>query len=89
MRAGQIRGAALATGAVLAGYMVLARPWTLGWGASDEEAAERVPGDEVVERPRYQTTHAVAIRAPPSKVSPWVVQLAQGRGGLYGGYGVG
>lgn len=89
MRAGQIRGAALATGAVLAG------PWS--WPArgpcAGAPATRRppsgFPGDEVVERPRYQTTHAVAIRAPPSKVSPWVVQLAQGRGGLYGGYGVG
>ena len=83
MRAGQVRGAALAAGAVLAGYLILVRPRILRWGASDEEAAERLPGDEVVERPRYQTTHAVTIQAPPSKVWPWVVQLGQGRGGLY------
>ena len=83
MRAGQVRGAALAAGAVLAGYVILVRPRILRWGASDEEAAELLPGDEVVERPRYQTTHAVTIQAPPSKVWPWVVQLGQGRGGLY------
>jgi hypothetical protein len=59
MQAGRLRGAALAAGAVLAGYAALLRPRILRWGASDEEATER---------PRYQTTHAVTIHAPPSEV---------------------
>lgn len=42
-----------------------------------------MPGDEVIAQPRYQTTHAVTIKAPPSEVWPWLVQLGQGRGGLY------
>jgi hypothetical protein len=85
MRAGPLRGAgvALAGGAVLAGYATLVRPRILRWGATDEEVAERLPGDEVVAQPRYQTTDAVTINAPRSEVWPWLVQLGQGRGGLY------
>ena len=86
MHAGLVRRAAdavLAGAAALVGYATLVRPRILRWGASDQEAAERLPGDEVVTRPRYQTTHAVTINAPPSRVWPWLVQLGQGRGGLY------
>ena len=68
---------------VLGGYATLIRPRILRWGATDEEAAERLPGDEVVAQPRYQTTHAVTIHARRSEVWPWLVQLGQGRGGLY------
>lgn len=75
--------AALAAGAALVGYATLVRPRILRWGASDEEVAERLPGDEVVGQRRYQTTHAVTIQAPRSEVWPWLVQLGQGRGGLY------
>lgn len=86
MGSGPVRGAAgatLAGGAVLAGYATLIRPRILRWGATDEEVAERLPGDEVVDQPRYQTTHAVTIDAPRGQVWPWLVQLGQGRGGLY------
>jgi hypothetical protein len=75
--------AALAAGAALVGYATLVRPRILRWGASDEEVAKRLPGDEVVAQPRYQTTHAVTIKAPRGEVWPWLVQLGQGRGGLY------
>jgi hypothetical protein len=86
MHAGLVRraaGAALAGGVVLLGYVSLVRPKILRWGATDQEAAERLPGDEVVAQPRYQTTHAVTIHAPAGQVWPWLVQLGQGRGGLY------
>jgi hypothetical protein len=86
MQAGPLRraaGAALAGGVVLAGYATLLRPRILRWGATDQEAAEPLPGDEVIAQPRYQATHAVTIHAPPSQVWPWLVQLGQGRGGLY------
>jgi hypothetical protein len=86
MQAGPARraaAAAVAAGVALAGYVTLVRPKILRWGASDEEAAERLPGDEVVTQPRYQTTHAITIQAPPRAVWPWLVQLGQGRGGLY------
>jgi hypothetical protein len=75
---------ALAAVAGLAGgYAGLVRPWLLRWGARPEEATRPLPGDELVEAPRYQQTHAVSIDAPPPAVWPWLVQLGQGRGGLY------
>lgn len=86
MQAGPLRraaGAALAGGVVLVGYATLIRPWILRWGTTEQEAAEPLPGDEAIAQPRYQTTHAVTIKAPPSEVWPWLVQLGQGRGGLY------
>jgi hypothetical protein len=75
--------AALAGGMALAGYATLIRPRLLRWGATDQEVAEPLAGDEVVAQPRYQTTHAVTIYASPGQVWPWLVQLGQGRGGLY------
>jgi hypothetical protein len=86
MQAGLVRrvaGAALAAAAALLAYAALVRPRILRWGASDQEVTEPLAGDEVVTQPRYQTTHAVTIHAPPSQVWPWLVQLGQGRGGLY------
>jgi hypothetical protein len=69
--------------AAAGGYAGVVRPWMLHWGATAGEACRPLPGDDVVARPRYQQTHAVTIEAPPTAVWPWLVQLGQGRGGLY------
>jgi hypothetical protein len=53
------------------------------WGATDEEASRPLPGDEYVRQPKLQTTRAVAVASPAAGVWPWLVQLGQGRGGLY------
>lgn len=37
----------------------------------------------MVPAPRYRATHAVTIDAPPEAVFPCLVQLGQGRAGLY------
>jgi hypothetical protein len=42
-----------------------------------------MPGDEIVDHPRYRSTRAIRIDAPSSQVWPWLVQMGQGRGGLY------
>ena len=42
-----------------------------------------MPGDELVPEPDLQSTRAVTIDAPPAAVWPWLVQMGQGRGGLY------
>lgn len=55
----------------------------LTWGATPEEAEATMSGDEIVGRARYQATHAVTIEAPVEQVWPWLVQMGQGRGGLY------
>ncbi|MDI3213190.1 SRPBCC family protein [Arthrobacter sp. AL12] len=76
--------AALAAAAVAAGYVLAVRPRMLHWGASAQETAAPLPGDELVRTPRMQSTRAVTINAPPASVWPWLVQLGAGRGGLYG-----
>jgi hypothetical protein len=70
----------------IAGSIVLSpvlRPWYSEWGASAEEVEMSLPGDELVPQPRLETTHAITIQAPASAIWPWLVQLGQGRGGLY------
>ncbi len=64
-------------------YAMLVRPWHRRWGASEEEAARPLPGDELIPVPAWSATHAITIDAPPEAVWPWLVQLGQGRGGFY------
>jgi hypothetical protein len=66
----------------LVAYQTVVRPWLRGWGATNGERREPLPGDELV-RGRYQSTHAITIGAPPAQVWPWIVQLGYGRGGWY------
>lgn len=75
--------AAVAAAAAAAGYVLALRPWLLRWGATAQEAAGPLPGDELVPTPRLQSTRAVSISAPPSDVWPWLVQMGSGRGGMY------
>jgi hypothetical protein len=75
----------LLLGALSAGlaYVVLARPRINQWGATDQEHHATWPGDQLVTRPSYIWTNAITIHAPATQVWPWLVQLGQGRGGLY------
>jgi hypothetical protein len=61
----------------------LVRRWHLRWGATDEEVAASMPGDEIVPRPSFNATRAITIAAPPEDVWPWLVQLGFGRAGWY------
>lgn len=61
----------------------LLRPLYARWGATDDEVAEALPGDAIVEHPTLQSTRAIDIAATPADVYPWLVQLGYGRGGLY------
>ena len=67
----------------LVGAAVAARRWSLRWGATDAEATTQMPGDELLSSADRTTTRAVTIAAPPDEVWPWLVQMGQGRGGLY------
>lgn len=52
--------------------------------ARDLGPAERaLPGDDLLLDAAEQTTHAVAIAAPPERIWPWLVQMGRGRGGFY------
>jgi len=55
----------------------------LRWGTVGTEAADPLPGDELVPDPKWSYTMGVGIDAPPEDVWPWIAQLGQGRGGLY------
>jgi hypothetical protein len=70
----------------IAGSIVLSpvlRPWYNKWGASGEEVEMSLPGDELVPQPKLVNTRAITIQAPASAIWPWLVQMGQGRGGLY------
>ena len=61
----------------------LYRRWHRRWGATDEEVAAAMPGDDLIERPQYRATRAISIAAPPNAVWPWLVQVGLLRGGFY------
>ena len=74
-------------GALAVGLTVLAspllRPWYSKWGATEAETMKSLPGDEQVPNPNMVNTRAITIEAPVATVWPWLVQMGQGRGGLY------
>lgn len=80
-------GAAAARGAAAIFATLLVSPLLRGrynrWGADSEECRAGMPGDELVSKPRLGSTRAITIDAPPDAVWPWLVQIGQGRGGLY------
>jgi hypothetical protein len=51
-------------GVAIAACILGVRPWHRRWGASPEEVAQVLPGDELVAEPVTSATHAITIRAP-------------------------
>jgi hypothetical protein len=73
-----------ALGAVLFGvYLRFIRPWQLRWGATDEEVAHTMSGDDVVKHPTFNATRAVTVQARPEEIWPWLVQIGCNRAGWY------
>ncbi len=64
-------------------YHWVIRPRVLNWGASADEVAGALPGDEVSPPTPLRSTMAITIDAPPSAVWPWVLQQGWDRGGFY------
>lgn len=75
--------AAIAAGAAAYTYMRVVRPWHLTWGATPEEVARPMPGDDMVQRPTFNATRAITINARPEDIWPWLVQMGFGRAGWY------
>jgi hypothetical protein len=76
-------GPALAA-AICGLYYALLRRRVLTWGASDAEAAARLPGDELLEDADGVSTRAIGIDAPAAAVWPWLAQMGPSpRGGAY------
>ena len=76
-------GLAVSGAAALALYRFVIRPWHLHWGATDEEAARSMPGDDLIPNPDIAFTRAITINAPPQAVWPWLVQMGYRRAGWY------
>lgn len=74
-------GALAIAGSVVASPLL--RPWYRNWGANDEEVGMPLPGDELAPNPRLESTRAITIQTSAANVWPWLVQIGQGRGGLY------
>lgn len=73
-------------GAVALGllYARFLRKPILAWGATDEEASARLPGDELLEGADGVATRAIDIHTPASRVWPWIAQMGPSpRGGAY------
>ena len=75
----------LAAGAIAGNVLLspLTRRWYATWGATPAEQQRALPGDDIVAQPRLVVTRAITIRAPAEAIWPWLLQLGQGRGGLY------
>ena len=76
-----LSGAAALLGVAAAPYLLL--PWYVRRGARTSERDAPLPGDDIVAEARTGYTLAITIRATPSAVWPWLVQMGQGRGGFY------
>jgi hypothetical protein len=67
-----------------AAYRKFFRQPILTWGATTQEAAARLPGDELLENAAGVATRAITIEAPASAVWPWIAQMGPSpRGGAY------
>jgi hypothetical protein len=58
------------------------RRWHQRWGATDEEVAARMPGDELIESAAFTATRAITVSAPPREIWPWLAQVGFGRAGF-------
>src|ERR1051325_8172517 len=69
---------------LLGAYLLWARPYQLRWGATKEEIARSMPGDELDHHPMFLATRAITINATPEEIWPWLMQMSYGRAGFYG-----
>jgi hypothetical protein len=76
-------GLAALAAVTLGVYLRFIRPWQLRWGATDDEVARAMPGDDVVKHATFNATRAVTIQARPEEIWPWVVQMGVNRAGYY------
>lgn len=73
----------LAFGGLLLIYYFFLRPQLRKWGTRLGESQRRLPGDEIIPSPTFETTHAVNIDAPPEAVWPWIAQMGRELTGFY------
>jgi hypothetical protein len=64
-------------------YLLVIAPWQHRWGATNDEVARPLPGDEIVVPHVGSVTRAITIAARPGEVWPWLVQIGLDRAGWY------
>jgi hypothetical protein len=74
--------AAVATAAAVIGGAT-ARARLRNWGARPGEVHGQYSGDELLPGPVSATTYAVTVVVPAESVWSWLIQIGQGRGGMY------
>jgi hypothetical protein len=72
-----------ATGVAFVAYLVVFRPWQLRWGATAEELARAMPGDDLVAAPDLDATRGLTVEASPEEIWPWLTQMGYRRAGFY------
>ncbi|MEV4642948.1 SRPBCC family protein [Actinoplanes sp. NPDC049548] len=82
MRTRGLLAAAVVTAAAVAGTRPVRRR-LLTWGATSQEAAGPLAGDDLLPDAGLVSTRAITIGATPAAVWPWLVQMGSGRGGAY------
>ncbi len=78
-----VLAAVMAAGGAVGLYRWAVRPRLYTWGATAEEVAAELPGDDLVEAEAPRSTRAVTVDAPVEAVWPWLVQIGEDRGGFY------
>ena len=79
----KVLATAAGTAAALEAARRIMRTPVLTWGATDEEVARKLPGDDLLADAAVVSTRAITVDAPPAAVWPWLVQMGAGRGGAY------
>ena len=67
-------------------YTLIIRPYHLRWGATNQELALVLPGDDEIPADAPVSTRAITIHAPAATVWAWLVQTGQNRGGGWHSY---
>ena len=76
--------AALALAGGSLALVAATRRWHQHWGATDEEIARPLPGDDLIPDPMLDSTQAITIHAPSDRIWPWLAQAGyDGRAGFY------
>jgi hypothetical protein len=76
--------AALALAGGYTAVLVGARRWHQHWGATDEEIARPLPGDDLIPAAKLDSTQAITIHAPAEHIWPWLAQMGyENRAGTY------
>ncbi len=69
--------------AAIAAYSLLARPFFANWGTTPQERTRAVLGDDAWIGGVVTGTRAITVKAPPTKVWEWLIQIGQDRAGFY------